>query len=88
MTMTNDLIFDTFAREFDLFLDMNPDLDETDGDAFEMLMFHPDLTPRHRLWLEDFCARFDAAMDQSKEDRETAGVMEHARWYDLSAELE
>ena len=86
--MDDDMICETFAKEFDLFLELNPDLDETDGDAFEMLMFHPDLTPRQRAWLEDFCARFGAAMDQAQENRETVGVMEHARWYDLSAELE
>lgn len=86
--MTTDHIFETFAKEFDLFLDMNPDLSEAEGDAFEMLMFHPDLTPRQRAWLEDFCARFDHEMEKANEDRETAGVLEHARWYDLSAELE
>ena len=51
--MTTDHIFETFAKEFDLFLDMNPDLSEAD------------LTPRQRAWLEDFCARFDHELEKA-----------------------
>ena len=63
--MDDDMIYETFAAEYDSFLEMNPDLDELDGSAEEMLMFCLDLNPRQRAWLEDFCARFDAAMEQS-----------------------
>ena len=63
--MDDNMIFETFAAEFDKFLELNPDLDETDGDAYEMLMFCLDLNPLQRWWLEDFCARFDAEMDKA-----------------------
>lgn len=63
--MDDDMICETFAAEYDAFLEMNPDLDEVDGGAYEMLMFCLDLTRAQRTWLEDFCIRFDAAMEQS-----------------------
>jgi hypothetical protein len=65
MTMDDDMICETFAAEFDAFLEMNPDLDEVDGSAEEMLMFCLDLSKAQRAWLEDFCLRFDAEMDKA-----------------------
>ena len=63
--MDDDMICETFAAEFDAFLEMNPDLDEVDGSAEEMLMFCLDLSKAQRAWLEDFCLRFDAEMDKA-----------------------
>jgi hypothetical protein len=65
MTMDDDMICEIFAAEFDAFLEMNPDLDEVDGSAEEMLMFCLDLSKAQRAWLEDFCLRFDAEMDKA-----------------------
>ena len=63
--MDDDMICEIFAAEFDAFLEMNPDLDEVDGSAEEMLMFCLDLSKAQRAWLEDFCLRFDAEMDKA-----------------------
>lgn len=89
MANRQDQVFDTFAAEYDQFLEMHPELQQWDGDAFEMLSFHPDLTPRQRHWLADFCIRFNEAMDEARQqDEMTPGVLEQARWHDTSAELE
>ena len=63
--MDDDMICEAFDAEFEAFLEMNPDLDKLDGSAEEMLMFCLDLSKAQRAWLEDFCLRFDAAMEQS-----------------------
>jgi hypothetical protein len=65
MTMDDDMICETFDAEFEAFLEMNPDLDEVDGSAEEILMLCLDLSKAQRAWLEDFCLRFDAEMDKA-----------------------
>jgi len=63
--MDDDMICETFDAEFEAFLEMNPDLDEVDGSAEEILMLCLDLSKAQRAWLEDFCLRFDAEMDKA-----------------------
>ena len=55
-------LYETFAREFESFLDAHPHLAHVEGDAQDMLA-SADLTADERAWLRGFADRWAAALN-------------------------
>jgi len=55
-------LYETFAREFEIFLDAHPHLARVEGDAQDMLA-SADLTADEWAWLRGFADRWAAAMN-------------------------